>query len=128
MHTLKLWQTYVILWKLLKPAVTQFVKNEIRVTKNKIKKEKEIFGRYSSELAQLVPLTYFQGRSAHYSYRLNDFSVTVCRCYKDDYIGSFFPHTVQLWNSLPIECFPLTYDLNGFKSRINRHLLTSGCF
>ena len=26
--------------------------------------------------------------------------------------------------SQPIECFPLTYDLNGFKSRINRYLLT----
>ena len=22
---------------------------------------------------------------------------------------------------LPVECFPLTYYLNGFKSRINRH-------
>ena len=29
---------------------------------------------------------------------------------------------VKLWNSLLIECFPLIYDLNGFKSRINRHL------
>ena len=26
------------------------------------------------------------------------------------------------------ECFPLTYDLNGRKSRINRHLLTVGSF
>ena len=33
-----------------------------------------------------------------------------------------------LWNSLPIECFPLTYGLSGFKSRINRHLLTVGFF
>ena len=31
--------------------------------------------------------------------------------------------TARLWNSLPIECFPSTYDLSGFKSRINRHLL-----
>ena len=30
------------------------------------------------------------------------------------------------WNSFPIECFPLTYDLSGFKSRINRYLLTVG--
>ena len=30
--------------------------------------------------------------------------------------------------SPPIECFPLTYNLNGFKSRINRHLLTLGSF
>ena len=30
--------------------------------------------------------------------------------------------------SLPIECFPLIYDLNDCKSRINRHLLTVGSF
>ena len=33
-----------------------------------------------------------------------------------------------LWNSLSIECFPLTYDLSGFKSRINRYHLTVGSF
>ena len=27
-----------------------------------------------------------------------------------------------------IECFALTYDLNGVKSRINIHLLTAGSF
>ena len=32
------------------------------------------------------------------------------------------------WNSLPIECFPLTYDLRGFKSRIDRHHLIAGSF
>ena len=34
----------------------------------------------------------------------------------------------KLWNSLLIKCFPLTYDLSGFKSRINRYLLTVGSF
>ena len=86
------------------------------------------FGRHSSELAQLVPLPFSQGRSTRYSDRLHDFSVTISRCYKDVYVSSFFPRTVRLWNSLPTECFPLTYNLNGFKSRINRHLLTVGPF
>ena len=86
------------------------------------------FGKCSSELAQLVPLPYSQGRSTCYSYRLHDFSVTIPRCYKDVYANSFFPHTARLWNSLPIECFPLTYDLSGFKSRINIYLLTVGSF
>ena len=27
-----------------------------------------------------------------------------------------------------LSSFPLTYDLDGFKSRINRHLLTVGSF
>ena len=84
------------------------------------------FGRCSSELAQLVPLPFSRGRSTHYSDRLHDFSVTIPGCYKDVYVNSFFPRTARLWNSLPIECFPLTYNLNGFKSRINRHLLTVG--
>ena len=86
------------------------------------------FGRCSSELAQLVPLPFSRGGSTRDSHRLHDFSVTIPRCYKDVYVNSFFPRTSKLWNSLPIECFPLTYDLSGFKSRINRHLLTVGSF
>ena len=86
------------------------------------------FGRCSSELAQLVPLPYSRGRSTHYSDRLHDFSVTIPRSYKDVYVNSFFPRTTRLWNSLRIEYFPLTYDLSGFKSRINRYLLNVGSF
>ena len=85
------------------------------------------FGRCSSELAQLVPLRFSRGRPTHYSDRLHDFSVTIPRCYKDVYVNSFFPRTAKLWNSLPIECFSLTYDLSGFKSRINRHFFNC-CF
>ena len=98
------------------------------------------FGRCSSELAPLVLFPYSRGRSTHYSDRLHNFSVTIRRCYKDVYVNSFFPHTTlspfldvtrmsmsivffphtaRLWNSLPIEYFLLTYDLSGFKSRIN---------
>ena len=86
------------------------------------------FGRCSSELTQLVPLPYSRGRYTHYSERLHDFSVTIPRCYEDVYVNSFFPRTARLWKSLPIECFPLIYDLSGFKSRINRYLLTVGSF
>ena len=86
------------------------------------------FGRCSSELAQLVPLPFSRRRSTRYSDRLHDFSVNIPRCYKDVYVNSFFPRTAKLWNSLPIECFPLTYDFSGFKFRINRHLLTVASF
>ena len=86
------------------------------------------FGRCSSELAELVPLPYFRRRSTCYSDKLHDFSVTIPRCYKDFYANSFFPRTARLWNSLSMECFPLTYDLSGFKSRINRYILTVGSF
>ena len=63
------------------------------------------FGRCSSELAELVPLLYSQGRCTHYSDRFYDFSVIIARCYKDVYVNSFFPGTARLWNSLPIEYF-----------------------
>ena len=86
------------------------------------------FGKCSSELAQLVLLPFSWGRCTCYSDRLHDFSVTIPRCYKDVYVNSFFPRTAKLWNSLPIDCFPLTYDLSGFKSRIKRHFLTVGSF
>ena len=85
-------------------------------------------GRCSSELALLVPLRYSQGRSAGYSDRLHEFFITIPRCYKNVYVNSLFPRTDRPWNSLPIECFPLNYSLNGFKSRINRHLLTADSF
>ena len=86
------------------------------------------FGRCSCELAQLVPLPYSRGRSTHYSDRLHDFCVITPRCYKDVYVNNFFPRTARLWNSLSIESFPFTYDLSGFKSRVNRYLLTVGSF
>ena len=35
---------------------------------------------------------------------------------------------LDFWNSVSIECCPLTFDVNGFKSRINIHLLIVGSF
>ena len=89
---------------------------------------KHYFGRCSSELAQLVPFPISRWRSTCFSDRWHDFSVSFSRCYKDVYVNSFFPRTARFWNSLPTECFPLNYDLSGFKSRISRHLLTVGSF
>ena len=42
--------------------------------------------RCLSELAELVPLPHSRGRSTRYSDRLNDFSVSIHRCYKDVYL------------------------------------------
>ena len=86
------------------------------------------FGRCSAELAELVPFPYSRGRSPRYSDRLHDFSVAIPICYKDVYVNNFFPRTGRFWNSLPTECFPLTYDFSGFKSSISRHLLTAGSY
>ena len=46
--------------------------------------------------------------------RLHDFSVTIPRFSEGGvHVNSFFPRTARLWNSLPVEYFPLTYDING---------------
>ena len=86
------------------------------------------FGRCSSESAEWVELAYSQGRSTRFSDRFQDFFVTIPRFYKDVYVNSFFPWIARLWNSFPIKCFPLTYDLSDFKSIINRHFLIVGSF
>ena len=46
---------------------------------------------------------------------MHDFSVTTPRCCANVYVNSFFFGSPRLWNYLPAECFPLIYDLNGFK-------------
>ena len=83
------------------------------------------FSRCSSELAQLVPLPYSSGWSTFFLIDGMIF-VFISRYYKDAYVNSFNPSTARPWNSLPIEFLPLTYDLNGFKSRINSHFLIVG--
>ena len=89
---------------------------------------KYYFDRCLPELSNLVPFPFSQGRSTRYSDRLHDFSVTIPRCCKYAYISSLFPCTARPRHFLPIECFPLTYSLNGCKSTIKRHLLTISSF
>ena len=70
----------------------------------------------------MVPVPYSRGRSISYSDRFHDFSVN----YKDVYVNSFFLRTARLRNFVPIECFSLTYDLNGFKPGNHRHFFSVG--
>ena len=83
------------------------------------------FSRCSSEPAQLVLLHYSRGSST--------LILIDCMIFPSSFLdvtrmsmstASFLAH----WNFLPVECFPLIYDPNGFKSRINIHLFTVGPF
>ena len=58
------------------------------------------FGICSCKLAQLFPPIHLAG--------------SISRFYKDVYVNSFFPHTAGLSNPMPMECFPLTFNLNSF--------------
>ena len=75
------------------------------------------FGRCSFEVVELVPLPHSCGRSTHYFHRFHYLSVTIIRCCREVYVNCFFPDTTRLWNSLHAECFPLTFDLNGFNDK-----------
>ena len=37
--------------------------------------------------------------------------LAIPKCHKNVYVNSSVPRTAKLWNSLPIECYPLNYDL-----------------
>ena len=79
-------------------------------------------GRYSSKLAQLVPLLFLWGRSSHYSDRLYNFSVSIPRWYKHVYANRFFARTARLWNSLPRELkwsAWLRFENKMFKVKLN---------
>ena len=74
-------------------------------------------GKCLSKLAEVVPYPSFpcsRGSSTHYSDGLRDFFVFFPRCYKDNYVKSFFPSTARLLDSFPAACFHMTFSLNGF--------------
>lgn len=41
---------------------------------------------------------------------------------KDIYVNCFYLCTARLWNSFPVACIPLNYDLNGFNLRVNMYI------
>ena len=76
------------------------------------------FSKWSSELAELVslliiakgPLVILIGCMTFLSLLLDVV-----------YVSIFFLCSTRLCNLLPAEYFPLTHDLNGFTSRVDRH-------
>ena len=77
------------------------------------------FGRCTSELDEQFLLSPSHNRSTPHSNRLHDFSVTILRCYKNDFDNNFSTRKARFWNFLFAESFSLYYDL---KARVTRHL------
>ena len=84
------------------------------------------FDRCSSELAWLVLFSHSRRMSTLSSDRFHAFFfLTISRSYGKGYINTFFPTQLDSW----ILCHRmLFYNLNAFKPRFNRHLLTVGTF
>lgn len=75
------------------------------------------FGKCSTKFAELVLLHLSCFRSVRYADRRHDFVISILS--EEPYPNSIFPCTAKLWNSLPIYCFPLTFNLNFFKTNVN---------
>jgi len=79
-------------------------------------------GRCSKELADLVPATRVFPRDTRLAVNSHPYTVMVPTTHTETYARTFFPSTAKLWNSLPASCFPEAYDLQHFKSNVNKHL------
>ena len=79
-------------------------------------------GKCSDELHSLVPpIRSFPVRT-RFAVSVHPFFVDIPKIRTKFHMDSFFPRTSSLWNSLPSECFPASYNLHLFKSRVNKHL------
>ena len=84
---------------------------------------KYFHGHCSAELERLVPSRKVFPCDTRLAARAHEFTVDEPLITKDYRRTSFFPRTSSLWNSLPAECFPTTYNLQSFKSSVNKHLI-----
>ena len=82
-------------------------------------------GKCSTELANIVPRPLTFSRSTRLQSSSHCYQVTIPRCRTSYYASSFFPRISGLWNSLPLSCFPPSYNLQSFKKSIFVHLATS---
>ncbi len=81
--------------------------------------------RCSSELSSLVPKLRPWVRTTRQSSNAHPYTVQIPISSKKLYESSFFPRTSKLWNLLPARVFPDSYDMDKFKSSVNRHLISS---
>jgi hypothetical protein len=80
------------------------------------------FGRCSAELHNCIPPPLVRPRSTRQATQSHKYSVVLYQTRIERYSKSFFPATSVRWNKLPEELFPVEYNLNIFKSNINRYL------
>ena len=86
-----------------------------------------IFYRYfhadcSSELANCMPPPLQRTRCTRIFTSSHPYSVHLPNVGVIQYLHSFIPYTVKLWNSLPLSVFSSAYDLNSFKKGVSGNL------
>ena len=81
-------------------------------------------GRCSSDLAQLIPPKAVHARNTRRTTTAHPYVVQLGTPRTSLFKNSFIWRNASLWNGLPGEVFPLEYNLQRFKSNVNRHLRT----
>ena len=80
---------------------------------------KYYYGKYSSEIADLIPPKRITVRSIRFSEQIHRHTVNSPMCSPSKfYQSSLFPCTAALRNSLTNEYFPPDYDLTAFKGKV----------
>ena len=81
-------------------------------------------GNCSHEIREIIPVLLRRVRTTRSSIRSHPFQVSLPTSRTLSHKSSFIPRTWNLWNVLP-SCFPESYNLPSFKSKINKTDLIS---
>ena len=85
----------------------------------------DIFYRYfhghcSQEIRDIIPVPLRHVRTTRSSTYSHPFQVSLPNPQSLSDKSSFIPRTSNLWNVLPSSCFPESYNLPSFKSKVNK--------
>ena len=79
-------------------------------------------GRCSAEIAGMIPRVVVPKRCTRQSSQSHCFTVELKTNRTKQFDCSFIPRASRLWNSLPQEVFPDSFNMQSFKSRVNKFL------
>ena len=79
-------------------------------------------GKCSNKLSLLVPDTHIFTHETRLATSTHSNHLHITNPRRDFHRNTFIPRSARLWNSLPSHCFPNTYNLQSFKSNVNKHL------
>ena len=74
----------------------------------------------SQEIREIIPVSHRRVRTTRSSTHSHPFQVSLPTSRALSHKSSFIPRTCNLWSLLPSSCFPASYSLPSFKSKINK--------
>ena len=95
------------------------------LSRRRLVSDLSIFYRYfhghcSQEIRDIIPVPLRPVRTTRSSTHSHPFQVSLPTSRTLSHKSSFIPRTCNLWNLLPSYCFPESYSLPSFKSKINK--------